>query len=254
MGSPTGSPVVVLSQSHNIPFGWAVECIESVARQTVVADHIYTINEDAPDLARIRAYTATLASDVDLRVIPGQNLFVEVGYYIIRALPPETIVVLVSGDDFLLTDKAMARVLAEYDAGALATYGQFYPVPAGQVGAWRASEHPAEVVAAGSYRSDQWRAAHLETFRAGIYQQIKRDDMLDGQGRWNRYSGDQATMLPILEMARERAHFIPDELYAYRTGNPLSVHNVRTPERHAEEIAEVVRLRSLPRYERIEWP
>jgi hypothetical protein len=248
MGKPN---VVVLSHAHNVPFGWAVECIESVARQTVPVHHIYTLNDAAPALYRIREYVHAVPASVALHIIGGNNWFVEVGYDIIHALRPETIVVCVSGDDFLLTDQAIERVLREYDAGALATYGQFYPVPAGPCGSWRASEYSPAVVAAGSYRQDQWRAAHLETFRAGLYQRIKREDLLDGNGRWNQYSGDQATMLPILEMARERAHFIPDELYAYRTGNPLSVHNVRTPERHAEEVAEVAHVRALPCYARI---
>jgi hypothetical protein len=60
-------------------------------------------------------------------------------------------------------------------------------------------------------------------------------------------------MLPVLEMAAERAVFIADPIYGYRINNPASDHNHDAETREPRE-RELAHVRALPRYERIEWP
>ena len=37
---------------------------------------------------------------------------------------------------------------------------------------------------------------------------------------------DHAIMFPLMEMARERVHFVSDTLYVYNDDNPINVHKV----------------------------
>jgi hypothetical protein len=39
-------------------------------------------------------------------------------------------------------------------------------------------------------------------------------------------SWDQAVMFPLMEMARERVHFVSDPLCVYNDDNPINVHKV----------------------------
>jgi hypothetical protein len=250
----TGPPPVVFSDATNVRPAWAIECIDSVARQTVHVRHVYSFNARMPGLDRIRAYVAAMPGGerVEIREIAVRSWFWDFKTVPFGDLDPETVVMQVGGDDWLLRDDAIEMVLAEHAGGALVTYGQFDPCPPSHWGWWRASCHTAEEVAASSYRSAPWRASHLATYRAGLLQRIRREDLHNAAGDWLWLVGDQAWMLPALEMAAERASFISTPIYAYRVNNPASVHN--TPDRLAAQAAELAHLRSLPPYQRIEWP
>jgi hypothetical protein len=244
---------VVISSARNVRASWAIDCIESVARQTVLCRHVYSLNAGMPGLEQIRAFVAAMP--------PGQPR-PEIREYTTRddcwtdptigSLDPETVVIALGGDDYLLRDDSIAIVMAEHNTGALVTYGGFEPVPACNWGWWRATPHTPEEIAAGSYRAAPWRASHLATFRAGLCQRIKPEDFRNQNGEWCWLTGDQATMLPMLEMAAERATFIATPIVAYRVNNPASAHN--TPELLAKQAAELAHVRSHPRYDRIEWP
>ena len=235
MVAPRGptDPIVVVSTSYNVRLSWALECLESVATQTVPARHVYIAEGAWISYDRIRAAAALLGSDrIDLQKGLGRSAAENI-YETVRALPPETIVLCLDGDDYLLHDGAIERVMREYDRGALATYGQFEPLPACSLGPWRANEHSAAVVRERSYRRDEWRATHLRTFRAGLFHEIRRTDLEPAPGTWLRFAVDRAIMLAILEMAGERARFIPDPIYGYRMNNPASAHNAHDAERLA---------------------
>ena len=130
---------------------------------------------------------------------------------VVMALDPSDVVVCLDGDDWLAHDLALVRVEAQHALGAWVTYGSFAAAPeppgSGRPGFTR--PYPSS-----AYRREPWLASHLKTFRAGLYQRIREDD-LRVDGEWCM-AQDLAMMFPILEMAGpSRIVHISDVLYVY---------------------------------------
>lgn len=270
-------PVVVLSTTHNAR-KWAIRCLRSVLAQDYPVRHIYIADGStdgtyelvqnflsAPDGTSARAIRPK-GTTVELR--DGVGNPVANRYYAIHELSPETIVIEVDGDDWLATAGAVSRVVREYERPSSEgpevwlTFGQYRFFPQGQHGF--ASPYPPDVVAAGAFRRDAWRASHLKTYRAGLFQQIAMQDLrrpLVGRcskgggletsgGDWVDRTYDQLIMLPLLEMAGERHAFIPDVLYEYNTAHPsCDMHNETV---RAEGARECARIRAMAPYARLE--
>jgi hypothetical protein len=68
------------------------------------------------------------------------------------------------------------------------------------------------------FRHDMWRASHLKTFRAGLFKQIREEDLKDDQGNWLELCVDLAVTFPMLEMSGlKHSKFIPNILVVYNT-------------------------------------
>lgn len=166
---------------------------------------------------------------------------------------PETIVCWLDGDDWFATPTALERVAAEYDKGAWLTWGQFRYWPGGEDG-W-AKDWDQAVHELGWYRHQVWRMTHLKTFRAGLFQAIPPEYLVDprSNGFGTRYftrATDNAVMFPMIDMARERGHFIPDVLVEYNSTNVGSAHN--DPRIQAEENEQVRIIRAMPPLPRLD--
>ena len=216
-----GLPVI-----HVISTGWAhptkALCLSSVRSQVdVEARHTYI--------------------DADLQVPPRtkmENLVEQLG-----KLEDEAVVVLVDGDDWLAHKRALARVAqAHYGEGAWCTYGSFRNSD-GSPG-FAAPYGPEE-----DYRRSDWRATHLKSFRAGLFNRIKHED-LQYLGKWIDRGDDPAFMFCILEMAgRDRTQWIRDFLYVYNEAQGW--HRGASAAELAHQAAIVAHCRGLPRYKRL---
>ena len=83
----------------------------------------------------------------------------------------------------------------------------------------------------GNIRRHVWTISHLRTFRKELFMSIEKDDMLDRDGNFYKFTFDQAMMFPMVEMAgSEHFRSINDVLYVYNRGNPLSVDRVHRAE------------------------
>lgn len=145
-------------------------------------------------------------------------------------LTPDAVVALVDGDDWLAHPRALARIAEAHARGAWVTYGQFLNTR-GERGFAAAYETP-------DYRRAPWRATHLKTFRAGLMQRIKHED-LQFEGKWIDRGDDPSFMIPILEMAGpKRAFFVPEILYIYNSATnweSSATHAERTREKAIEQ-------------------
>lgn len=155
----------------------------------------------------------------------------------IAPLPDDTIVVSLDGDDYLLPN-ALERVQREHDAGALVTYGSFL-YSDGRKPTW---VHELR----GPVREVPWVTTHLKTFRAGLFKRIRHADLKTAGGQWLEHARDMALMFPLVEMAGDRARFIPEPLMIYNYANSCE-HRLGAPWVAAEQ-EEERRLRALPRY------
>ena len=79
---------------------------------------------------------------------------------------------------------------------------------------------PQEYIAKNSFRQHEWFTSHLRTFYAGLFKQIKPED-LQCDGSFYTAAGDLGFMYPLLEMAGEHIQFIPEYTYVYNWKNPI---------------------------------
>jgi hypothetical protein len=185
---PTLPRVTVISTGFRAPT--ARVCRASVAaQQRVEVEHRYVeASEQSPPKTKIENLLAAVAD-----------------------LASDAIVALVDGDDWLAHPHALAIVADAHARGAWVTYGQFMNT-AGEKGFASAYE-------AADYRRGPWRATHLKTFRAGLMQRIRHED-LKFEGRWIDRGDDPSFMIPILEMAGpKRSFFVPEILYIYNSAS-----------------------------------
>ena len=131
------------------------------------------------------------------------------------------IVVIVDGDD-KLGPYALSVIEDAYNRGAWMTYGNF------TTSSGRASwmpPYPHRVIKANAFRSWPWSVSHPKTFRKALFDKIDPADF-QHEGKWFETAGDVALMMPMLEMAAERAAYIPASIYEWNDQNPESDHHV----------------------------
>ena len=134
---------------------------------------------------------------------------------------PRDVVVIVDGDDKLLPGALDALDVA-YARGAWMTYGNF--VTSLGRPSWM-PPYPHRVVRANTFRSQPWAVSHPKTFKKELFDKIDPADF-QHEGQWFHTAGDVALMMPMLEMAAERAVYVPEPIYEWNDGNPESDHRV----------------------------
>lgn len=221
-------------------------CLRSVREQTHEDwTHYYVVDRGSDDETYERAADVVVNENADYdertKVLRGTappgplDTTLENLLPIWRALPPEEVIVWLDGDDALLIPKALEIVAKAHERGAWATWGQFV-TSAGELGfAGRVGPCP---------RREPWRATHLKTFRAGLVQRIRPEELTLGFAR------DRAVMLSVVEQAAERGVFLPQLLYLYNVENSF-MKNAPEDEQRAEWAA-VEKIHAFPRYARLE--
>lgn len=135
---------------------------------------------------------------------------------------PGSIVISIDGDDWLKNDEVLTVVDQIYqNEDVWITYGSYEEYPSGFAPPYYHA-YPPDIIANNAFREYNWVASHLRTFRRELFLKIKEEDFKLENGEWLDVTGDQAFMLPMLEMAAERSRFIPDVLYSYNVANLVS--------------------------------
>lgn len=178
----------------------------------------------------------------------GELASVESGtHFDFAPISDETVIVHVCADDYLPHPGVLAQLNAYYTPSecrprTLMTYGS-YQFEDGKRG--HVQPYPDHVHRDGDYRDRPWMASHLRSYRYGLWRRIPAEQLLDpATGKPWFYATDRAMMLPMLEMARERAVYVDDILYTYRRheGNVPGWQDAE----HCRRVAQ------MPRLERVE--
>ena len=109
------------------------------------------------------------------------------------------------------------------------------------------SEHPQDIVRNNLYREYKWRASHLRTFKKGLWNKIDQSDFVDDDGEYYKMAYDQAMVLPMLEMAAERAKYIPEILHVYNRANSINVDKIKQKQQYET----MLRIRKRKKYARV---
>jgi glycosyltransferase involved in cell wall biosynthesis len=117
----------------------------------------------------------------------------------------EDVLVFIDGDDWLFEEQTLEKLNQYYnDHDVWMTYGQYINYPSLELGTTilHGTCYDNYVHINKLYRSDNWRASHLRTFKWHLYNQIKKEDLLFSEtGEYYIYAEDLATSYPCLEMA-----------------------------------------------------
>ena len=158
---------------------------------------------------------------------------------VIRSLPPDAIVALLDGDDWLAHPDALAAVAYLHEAGAWVTYGSFEYSDGRKGFAGELDTHQ-------PVRAQAWKSTHLKTMRAGLFQRLLPADLAWPRGApvpW-----DMVAMFAAIEMAGwERVAYCREVLYVYNLSTSNEWRN--GPQ---GEIALAAQIRARPAYGRIE--
>ena len=243
--------IVIPSYNNNHSDGagrnWVERCLESVfsqKNQTWTLTYINDASTDgtgkvAEDYAKRRGM-ADKCTFINNETNRGAlaNL-----HDVISTCPPKKVVVLIDGDDEVTHEHVLDRIAKEYlHHDAWLTYGTYVQWPGGHHGVC-AHFSPSDMKHR-RFRTLRFRASHLRTFRAKLFQKINPDD-LKIHGSFCKGGWDLAIMFPMLEMAsRGHVRYIRDVLYHWNHVNPISDNRVHLD----EQAAAVAWTKSKPRY------
>lgn len=169
-------------------------------------------------------------------------------YYAIHTCPDKAIIAIVDGDDAIAHPGVLKYLNQVYsDNDAWLTYGQFMEVP-GNIHGF-CCPMPAHIVKNNAFRDFGDIPSHMRTFYAGLYKQIKKEDLMHN-GQFLEMLADIAAMFPMIEMARDHFRFIPHILYLYNGANVINDH--KKSKKMQRDLDLMVRAR--PRYDKAQSP
>ncbi|HXF29790.1 MAG TPA: glycosyltransferase family A protein [Chlamydiales bacterium] len=205
---------------------WCIGNLESVASQTYPHFSVIYINDCSSDKTgelvddfvktRNLQNKFTVIHNKERKGAPLPNI-----HAVISTLAPDTIVVIVDGDDRLAHPHVLDRVAKEYrNPNVWMTYGNYTTHPIVHPSCCK--KIPSKIAKKGAFRSFQWASSHLRTHYAKLFQLIKKEDLF-WNGAFYPMAGDVASMFPMLEMsAKGHFRFIEDVLYIYNIANPIN--------------------------------
>jgi|TARA_R110000796_G_scaffold251847_1_gene384188 hypothetical protein len=229
---------------------WVGKLIDSVKRQNYKNFQCLLINDLSTDDS-INIIESKIQDDNRFALIDNKEKKYALGN-IVDAISniqePDSIYILLDGDDWIPSTEALSHLNNIYsENNCLVTFGSYVYSPAGNRGV-EPSAYPEKVVKNNTYREDTWRASHMRSFKGKIWDKINSNCLKDENGNYYLTAYDQAIMLPLLEMAAERAFFIKETMYVYNRQNPNNVDKIK--QKIQFETAQEIRRRT--KYTRID--
>jgi glycosyltransferase involved in cell wall biosynthesis len=157
----------------------------------------------------------------NLRALP--NL-----YTAVDCAKPGSIIVALDGDDWLANKNVLSELNSVYqDESVWITAGSYLESVGGRIvrpsipkGYWDKN-----------IRQQHWSFSHLRTFKRELFMSIQKQDFMDEDGDFFKFTWDRVIMYPMIEMSGKE-HFIAigKVMYIYNKENPISVDKVHRSE------------------------
>ena len=87
----------------------------------------------------------------------------------------------------------------------------------------------------------------MRSFKYKLWKNLKKQDLKDEDGFYYKMAYDQAIMLPLLEMAGDKAKYVKETLHVYNKNNPLNVDKIKA----LEQADTAKKIRNKKKYQRI---
>jgi len=204
---------------------WYEKNLNSVINQTYINYKIIYINDCSSDNTGMLVEKFIKEKNLEHKITLINNKerkgALENIYNAIHSCRTTDIVICLDGDDWLANNNVLALLNNVYSHKTIwLTYGQYIVYPQNYLGGCR--DIPVEVFQKNEVRKYDWVTSHLRTFYAGLFHQIKKEDLLY-ENKFYSMAWDAALMFPMLEMAGPKhIKFISDVLYVYNTQTPLN--------------------------------
>lgn len=209
---------------------WVERNVTSVLEQDYGHFTIYYINDCSTDrtqelLEKCLSSSSNKEKCLSIHNVTRRGALSNV-YHLVHSLDPDTVVVIVDGDDSLAHPHVLSLLAKVYeDDSVWMTYGSYLNYPSYSRGLCK--EIPPKISQKNQFRSYKWVSSHLRTYYAKLFQLIKKEDLFF-RGGFFPVCTDLATMFPMLEMAsRGHFRFIPEILYLYNRENPINHDKLR---------------------------
>ena len=214
--------IIVDSCNHE---DWIEKCLNTCLTQKY--DNYEVILMDAKSDDKTFEIAKRYASDFkNFKVYQNEVRLPQVANFLLltELSIPGTICVSIDSDDWLKHSQVLAELNDVYNSGDVwMTYGLYVEYkgnnePLRDV-TWHYKSYPDDVIKNNSFREYAWLASHLRTWRRELLLKIKQEDLKLWNKEWLDTTGDQAIMLPMLEMAAERSRYVSKPNYVYNTSN-----------------------------------
>jgi len=214
---------------------FAVNCIESVAQQTVLPEKHYYIDDMSEDENKTTLSAKDIIEKnnyrhVELITNKSRKHRLKNIYDVIETInDPEAVIMLLDGDDWFSIKNAIEIILNRYDKNNKLeyVYTNWMYSHNNQLGISR----PIPDNSFNGYL-DPWVTSAMATFKVKTFKSIPRVNFLDWNNEWIKMGTDQAYILPILHILKTKygdysaVDFIDVPLYVYQflenSGRPRS--------------------------------
>ncbi len=167
-------------------------------------------------------------------------------YDAIYSCEDHEIVLLVDGNDFLAHENVLSKLRKVYSKPSTwMTYGNFLDYPSYRQIPVKCKQIPKNIVFNNSFRSHEIHDMYLKTFYAGLFKQIKQEDLLF-KGKFISADASLGYLLPLLEMSGKHASFINEVLYLHTRATPSLSQECLT---YIKKLPKYKRLKALPQSE-----
>jgi glycosyltransferase involved in cell wall biosynthesis len=226
-------------------------CLASLRAQTFKRWEAFVTVDACADDTAARAFAASVGDGRIHIQVNSQRLYsmVNLAAAIRRSsAEPDDVIVILDGDDWFATDRALERIVAEYERlGCWMTYGSWITNDPSRTGL-KAGRWPAYPEGTTRFRETEWLGTAVRSWKKWLWDMVDDRDFRDRDGNYILVAEDQATMLPMLEMSStDRARHIPDVLMIYNRITPHACGKV-----HLQLMLDTAAyLRSRPAYRRL---
>ena len=138
-----------------------------------------------------------------------------------------SIIILLDGDDWFSSYNVLSKLNDVYDKDVWITAGSFMDNAQGMIKTPKIDPKLWEGNIRKFNNQPGHDFSHLRTFRKELFDKIEKEDLLDKDGGFYKYTFDQALMFPMIEMSGPE-HFleVSEVLLTYNRMNPISVDKV----------------------------
>ena len=214
---------------------FAINCIESVAQQTVVPETHFYIDDMSEDENKTTNAVKEIVEKnnyAHVKLITNttrQHRLKNINDIIATIDDPEAIVMLLDGDDWFSVKNAIETIQNYYltKTSFEYVYTNWMYSHSGELGISR----PIPGNDFNGYK-DPWVTSAMATFKVKTFKKIPKSNFLDWNGDWIKMGSDPAYVLPILHMLKARdddyrsVGFVNYPIYVYQflenTGRPRS--------------------------------
>jgi len=228
-------PFVIIIPSYNNSL-WAEKNLRSVFEQKYDNFRVIYINDASTDgtSSQVDQLIHSWGKNHQIEVIDNlaNQGAMENIYRSTSLCDPNEIVLVLDGDDWLAHDRVIEKLNEVYaNPDVWATWGSYVEYPNYSIKhvANFSQPIPLSVIQKQNlrkYSKNHWCFSQLRTFYAGLFQQLKLQDLIY-EGKFVDAANDVAFFIPVLEMAGTHIQYVPEVLYIWNRATPLNDDKIR---------------------------